>query len=277
MNKWTKYAILAVALIVFAFSLLHASWLADESTGKPKLIADHALPPVMDTQGCTAPAANSGYGGQSFAPDIGALQMAVGMSADGIRVTTERKGEALVLARQFDSKCPADLARPAASLADISAALSAPTLFWQVSGADNAALLLDTVRAGSIQDAFIGDDAAVKVIKTARPEAWAFSISGARKCASDYRASLSGAVPESCKGGTMLLTMDDLGFTLWGWPNRFLQRMQDAETQVIIAEDVVDGRIKGLTDMHQYGDIAHSYNGWIWIDKIEELGLALKR
>ena len=75
----------------------------------------------------------------------------------------------------------------------------------------------------------------------------------------------------------MLLTLTDLGFTLWGWPNRFLQRMAEANVQIIIAQDVAGGQIKGLTDVNQYGDIANSYNGYIWIDKISELGPALKR
>ncbi len=85
------------------------------------------------------------------------------------------------------------------------------------------------------------------------------------------------ACQSSCKNGTMLLTLDDLGFTLWGWPNRFLGRMKDFNVRLIIAEDVVDGQIKGLTDVNQYGDIANSYNGYIWVDNIEELGPALRR
>ena len=75
----------------------------------------------------------------------------------------------------------------------------------------------------------------------------------------------------------MLLTLDDLGITLWGWPNRFLLRMNEANVRVIIAQDVVDGKIKGLNDAAQYGEIANSYNGYIWIDNIAELGPALKR
>ena len=79
----------------------------------------------------------------------------------------------------------------------------------------------------------------------------------ARTCASDYRLSgLWGSVPASCREGVMLLTLDDLGYTLWGWPDRFIARMKNANVRLIIAEDVVDGRIKGLSDVHQYGDIA---------------------
>ena len=75
----------------------------------------------------------------------------------------------------------------------------------------------------------------------------------------------------------MLLTLDDLSYTLWGWPNRFLARMKDANVRIIIAADVVDGQINGLTDVTQYGDIADSFNGYIWVENISELGPALRR
>jgi glycerophosphoryl diester phosphodiesterase len=75
----------------------------------------------------------------------------------------------------------------------------------------------------------------------------------------------------------MLLTLDELGFTLWGWPNRFLERMAKAKTTVIIAQDVTNGEIKGLTDVRQYGEISQGYSGYIWVDRIEELGPALRR
>ncbi|MFN7324812.1 MAG: hypothetical protein ACK5SM_08715, partial [Sphingomonadales bacterium] len=96
-------------------------------------------------------------------------------------------------------------------------------------------------------------------------------------CAADYRASLLGSVPQSCTNGVMLLTLDDLGFTLWGWPNRFLDRMAKAKTMVIIAQSVEGTAIKGLTEPSQYGEIAKDFNGYIWVDKIEELGPALRR
>jgi len=122
------------------------------------------------------------------------------------------------------------------------------------------------------------DDAAVAALRKTQPTLRAFSINGAQKCASDYRLSgLWGNVPASCKNGTMLLMLNDVGYSLWGWPNRFLARMKDAGVHVIIAQDVVDGQIKGLTDVNQYGDIARTFNGYIWVDNIEELGAALKR
>lgn len=264
---------LFVAALLFGFTLFQASWLADKPVGKPKLIADRAAEPVRDTVGCVA-SANSGYGGVAVSADIGALQAAAGSGADAIRITTEVADDALVVAPQFESKCVADKARPRATLAEAASGLSRPELFWQIKGAGQAAMLLAAVTDVE-RSHVIGDDAAVAAIRKARPKFHAFSVSSARRCSADYGLSgMWGSVPEECKNGAMLLALGDIDFTLWGWPNRFLARMKDANVRVIIAQDVVDGQIKGLTDVNQYGDIANSFDGYIWVDDIEELGPA---
>ena len=271
-------AILLIAALVFGFTLLHASWLAPEPEGEPKLVADHAAEPVRDTAGCVA-SANSGFGGTVVGADVAALQAAAGKQADAVRITTEMVDGKLVLAQQFESECAADKARPYASLAEVAAGMTRPELFWQVAGTGQADALLASLPSGAMErSAVIGDQTAVAHFRKAQTTLWTFSTAGARACASDYRLSgMWGSVPASCRGGTMLLTFDDLGYTLWGWPDRFLARMKEANVRLIIAEDVVDAQIKGLTDVHQYGDIADSYNGYIWVDNIEELGPALRR
>jgi glycerophosphoryl diester phosphodiesterase len=270
--------LLAVAALFFGFTLLHASWLADKPQGKPKLIADHGVEPVRNTAGCIAEA-NAGYGSTSFGPDIAALQGAVGAQADAVRLTTEMVAGKLVLARQFKSECGADTARPHVGITEAAAGMTKPFLFWQIEGADQAEMLLAQLPDAAVERSVIlGDDTAVATAKVLKPSAWAFSISTARNCAADYQQSgLWGSVPASCQGGTMLLTLDDLSYTLWGWPNRYLERMKDAGVRVIIAESVVDGKIKGLSNVTQYGDIADSFNGHIWVDNITDLGPALKR
>lgn len=273
--------ILLIAALLMGFTLFQASWLADKPVGKPKLVADHAAEPVRDTAGCVA-SANSGYGGAAVGPDIAALQVAAGSGADAIRVTTQVTDGALTVAPQFESACAADNTRAAASIKDAIAGLTKPELFWQVQGESAAKQLVASLPTPSIDvpgpNIVIGDATAVVFIESLEPAHEAFSIAGAQNCASDYRVSgMWGSVPESCKNSTMLLTLDDLGYTLWGWPNRFLARMKAANVRLIIAEDVMDGQIKGLTDVNQYGDIANSYNGYIWVDNIEELGPALRR
>jgi hypothetical protein len=268
MRNWV---ISAAALLFFGFTLFQASWLADKPEGIPLLIANKGAEPTRDTQGCAS--------GPS-ASEVGSLAMAVGSEANALNMTTDTVGGQLVVGRQFESTCASDKARANSSIGEAVYALSKAELLWRVKGAEQAQMLLSALPAAGKDDkqALIGDDAAVAAFKKARPKAWAFSIPAAQACASDYKLSgLWGAIPESCNQGTMLLTMDQVGYTLWGWPNRFLARTGAAGLKVVIAESVDGDKITGLTDVNRYGDIANSFNGYIWIDDIEELGPALKR
>ncbi len=268
--------LLFLAALFFAFTLLQASWLADKPVGKPKLIADHGVEPVRDTTGCIA-SANAGYGTVSVGPDVGALQGAVGAGADAVRISTEVAGSELVLAPQFESKCAVDRKRTRATIAEAQAALTKPELFWQVGSADAAQILADATPANG-RSIFVGTARSLQPLRQKRVEPAPLDIGSARQCVSDSRKfGWTGQIPQTCQDGWALLTLDDLGYTLWGWPNRFLQRMADANVRVIVADDVVDGQIKGLSDVTQYGEIADSYNGYIWVDNIAELGRALKR
>lgn len=270
-------AILLIAALFFGFTLLQASWLAPEPEGEPKLVADHGAEPVRDVAGCVA-SANSGFGGTAFHPDVGVLQSAAGAKADALMVPLRLEAGLLVVAPQYERLCPADKTRPPAPATEAMLALSRPDRIWRIEGADAARAFANLPGRKNDRDLAIGDAAAVAALRTYAPKLRAFTVAGARDCASRYRTTgLWAVVPRTCHDGVMLLTLDDLGYTLWGWPDRFLARMKDANVRLIIAEDVVDGRIKGLTDVHQYGEIAKSYNGYIWVDNIDELGPALKR
>ncbi|MBK6708413.1 MAG: hypothetical protein IPG54_13375 [Sphingomonadales bacterium] len=275
-SKRTTILILTLTALFFAFTLLHASWLADAPKGGLKLVADKGVAPVLGADGCVS-AANAGYGAVAVGPDLAALQLAAGAEADAVHVPVEIADGKLVPVRQFASTCATDLAQPRPDVAATAYSLSRPELFWQATGADAAKALLAKLPTGDRRHILIGDDAAVAAAKAERPVMRAFTVASAQQCAADYRGSLLGSVPESCANGVMLLTLDELGYTLWGWPNRFLDRMAKAKTTVIIAQDVNDGTIKGLTDVRQYGEIASGFDGYVWIDRIDQLGPALRR
>ncbi len=277
MKRFIINILSVIALCALGLSFYHASWTADPPQGKIKLIADRGLTPLVDDRGCLA-SVNMGLEAVSFGADVGSLQTAAGSEADAVRVPVESVSGQLLIARQHESKCAADKNRPRSTVAEAAAGLTKPEIIWQAKGAADAKALLGALPANEPRYMFMGDEEAVKVIRAARPNARAFSIASAQGCVSDYKLSgLWGQVPASCKNGVMLLTLDDLGITLWGYPNRFFARMAESNTRLIVADSVVDGKIKGLSEPSQYGDIAESYKGYIWIDKIEELGPALKR
>jgi glycerophosphoryl diester phosphodiesterase len=277
MNKVTGWLLTVAALVVFGLSFFHASWLAATPSGGPKLVAAKGVVPAMDPQGCVA-TANLGANAAVYGHDVTSLQAAAGTMADALAVPVAAKGDALQVASQFERKCAADKAQAPSDASVVLAAITKPVLFWKVKGAESGNALAAKLPAGDKRHVALGDAAAVKAIKAAKPDAQAFDIATARQCASDYKLSgLWGSMPATCKDGAMLLTLDDLGLTLWGWPNRLIARAADANVTLIVAESVEGDAIKGLSDVTQYGDIAGSYNGYIWVDNIAELGPALRR
>lgn len=277
LTKKQTWLALALVALLLGFTLFQASWIADKPVGKPKLVASTVLDPIRGADGCLADA-NIGYGSTAVGADVASLQGAAGVGADMVTIGTELSGESLLVARGYKSPCAADMARPRSTPAEALAGLTKPERLWRVDGAAKAQALLAALPDSTERDMVLGDAAAVKAVKAARPNLRAFTVAEARACASSYGSSgIWGSVPANCKGGAMLLMLDDLGYTLWGWPDRFLARMKAADVAVFIAAGVNGDDIKGLDDMRQYGEIAGSYNGYIWVDKIEELGFALKR
>lgn len=275
LSRTQTWAILAIAALFFGFTLFHASWIADTPMGRPKLLAASGAQLVTDDRGCIVDV-QAGYGAIDAPSDVRSLQAAIGSGAQAVNIPIEMIGANAVIARTGKTKCAADMARPRALLSEAPPALTNAELFIRIDkAADVPSILAAIPAAGNL--VFYGSDSAMAAVRRARPEGRTFAIVKARQCTADYKSSgWMGSVPASCQNGVALLTLDELGFTLWGWPNRYLARMQAAGTQVIIAQDVNGDKITGLTTPDQYGDIADSFNGTIWVEDIANMGPALK-
>jgi hypothetical protein len=275
LSRMQTWAILALAALFFGFTLFHASWIAGVPPGRPKLLAASGAQLVTDDRGCIVDA-QAGYGAIDTPSDVRMLQAASGSGAQAVNIPVEINGAVAIIARTGKTKCAADMARPRALLSQAPPALTNAELFVRIdTPADVPAILAAIPAAG--KPVFYGSDGAMAAVRKARPDGYAFAIAKARQCTSDYKSSgWMGSVPASCKNGTALVTLDELGFTLWGWPNRYLARMQASGTRVIIAQDVKGDAITGLTTPERYGDIADSFNGTIWVEDIANMGPALK-
>ena len=62
---------------------------------------------------------------------------------------------------------------------------------------------------------------------------------------------------------------------IWGWPNRFQQRMKDAGVRVILT-DLEGGKMKGITGLQQIPEIPRDFKGYALIDDIMLIGRAIK-
>lgn len=84
----------------------------------------------------------------------------------------------------------------------------------------------------------------------------------------------SGYVPESCNRA-MLTVPANVAPWLWGWPNRFLQRMERANTLVVLIGDYNgEGFSNGFNDPARMADLPTDYAGAIWTDRIDLIGPA---
>ncbi|MCV0426809.1 MAG: glycerophosphodiester phosphodiesterase [Roseibium sp.] len=100
-----------------------------------------------------------------------------------------------------------------------------------------------------------------------------FTTADTKNCVKAYVAlGWSGYVPESCRH-MQVLVPSNYAKWLWGWPNRFLKRMADHDTEVVLA-----GPPKGtggLDTLEQLEFIPDGFSGYIWTNKIETTGPAL--
>jgi hypothetical protein len=277
MNRAISWVLMIAAIILFGLSFFHASWLAGDPVGAPRLIAAKGVAPPVNSAGCVV-SGNVGYGMVAVSHDVGALQAAAGFMADAVHVPVALNGDALQVAPQFERKCAADKSMDASDADAVVSAITKPEIFWRVKGEQSGKALANKLPHGDKRHIIIGDAAANKALKAAHPDIRTIDVAAARACAAEYKLSgLWGSMPAICKNHAMLLTLDDLGLSLWGWPNRLIARAAATNTVLIIAESVTGDAIKGLSDVGQYGQIANSYNGYIWVQDISELGPALQR
>ena len=125
--------------------------------------------------------------------------------------------------------------------------------------------------------AFYGNPAMVRRIEEKAPDAWTFSKQAARRCLLDYlRVGWTGIVPLECRNATVVVPLN-YQWAIWGWPNRFLDRMAKANTRVILMGDYKDGIPAGIERPEQLARVPRSYRGYLWVEDIYTIGPALKQ
>jgi len=82
-----------------------------------------------------------------------------------------------------------------------------------------------------------------------------------------------GIVPDACRNTKVMLPINAAPF-VWGWPNLFLERMQQVGSQVILLGPYGPGDpgTAGIDTPEQLADVPESFIGYIWTNKIETIG-----
>lgn len=84
----------------------------------------------------------------------------------------------------------------------------------------------------------------------------------------------TGYMPAACKQSMLLIPVNYAPW-LWGWPNRFLQRMSRVETIVFLTDAHSGSFSQGLNDLADLSGLPTGYSGGIWTDRIDILGPAV--
>lgn len=84
-------------------------------------------------------------------------------------------------------------------------------------------------------------------------------------------------VPRSCRD-TEIAAPANLGWVIWGWPNRFLARMQSVNTGVGVVAPWKPGERfgDGLDDSAALAMTPKAWRGWVMTNTIELAGPMLK-
>lgn len=278
--KSVKYGILAIAIVIFGFSLFNASWIANEPDGEIILVGHGKWPLPTDTNDCIIDA-EIALGDTAYNADVRSLRTVGAYDADAIKFETDLVNGQLLVPRPPKTDCAADLRRPRSTINEAISAMSALQIFTAVKTdeTEKADALIAALKGQSYPNQIwvYGDDDLTQKISAAVPSVKSLPVILARQCITDYKKSgWYGDVPKSCAQGNAIILIDD-GFTLWGWPNRLMARFAKNDIHIFIAKDIVGDEIIGLDDVTRYGDIPESFVGTIWIEDIKNLGPALMR
>ena len=124
---------------------------------------------------------------------------------------------------------------------------------------------------------FYGHPAVTGRMKQLIPGAWVYGKEQIKSCLTDYlKLGWTGFVPASCQNSTVAVPLN-YQWAIWGWPNRFLDRMEGANTKVIMFGDYQGGVIAGIERPEQLDRVPRAFKGYLWIEDFYTVGRALQR
>jgi glycerophosphoryl diester phosphodiesterase len=127
--------------------------------------------------------------------------------------------------------------------------------------------------------AFYGGWRPIERLREIRPAWMAFSTARGEVCLKRYLLmGWMGRVPEEC-GRSMIIVPGSHARLLWGWPNRFIRRMNSVESEVYVGGRM-DFRLKSVEGLDSHEQLERLPAHWlagIFTDRIEVIGPALGR
>lgn len=124
-----------------------------------------------------------------------------------------------------------------------------------------------------------GGDAPTLAAKSLLPGLHVWTRRGLIDCLTRYAAlGWAGYVPQACRS-TFVMVPVNVAPWLWGWPDRFRQRMQAAGSEIILLGPYGSGDpgTAGIDDLDTLARVPPSFGGYVWTNHIEVIGPAVPR
>lgn len=106
----------------------------------------------------------------------------------------------------------------------------------------------------------------------------AFSRASVKTCLKQYLAlGWSGYMPEACRNSMVILPID-IAPWLWGWPHLLVQRFQNAGSEIALLGPMLDkdAGAPGIDTLDHLALVPEEFSGYLWTDKIEIIGPAVR-
>lgn len=117
-----------------------------------------------------------------------------------------------------------------------------------------------------------GGDEPVDVVRKRVPDIRTISRAAIKSCLLGYIGyGWSGVVPSACHNAMVMLPINVAPW-LWGWPDRLLNRMKAANSEVFVLGPYRGGGFStGIDTPEQFARLPHNYAGGIWTNEIEAI------
>jgi hypothetical protein len=247
--------------------MMNASWIATATPGQLTLVAAGNSRILAQGAQCTR------------ATVFSAIDKSFADRADLVLVTVRRAGNDFRIATPNLSGC-IENANAAPSIPELIRQYPARRFVFDVGGDDRALdALLNAFDAADRQMdrryAILASADVAARARAAAPSAWTVDMAAAETRFDAYVwRGWMGVVPPECRSRTIAIPIDKQ-WMVWGWPNRFLSRMEQAGTRTILTGPAQSG--EGVTVAEQIPQVPRAFKGALWVENIAAIGPALRQ
>lgn len=120
-----------------------------------------------------------------------------------------------------------------------------------------------------------GDDQPIEALKEQLPDLRVMSMATLKSCLLPYIGTAwTGYMPSACEN-TQLHIPEKYASWLWGWPNKFLNRMDKVNTRVIVVAGD-GGWSEGFDSADDLKRLPSNFTGGIWTNRIDRIAPIVK-